>query len=67
MGSSNGKLCPVLREKCVSADGGASGLEVIAKRKDGVNSRWIDEHGIGYVSIRPHMTHGGSARVEAHT
>lgn len=50
MGSNNCKLCPPLHEKCVSADGQASGLELIAKRKDGVNSRWIDGHVIGYVS-----------------
>lgn len=51
MGSNDHKLCPVLREKCVSADGGASGLELIARHKDGINSHWIDDRAIGYVSI----------------
>lgn len=65
MGSNNGRLRPVLCEKCVSADGRASGLELIAKGKDGVNSHGIDDPVIGYVSIRPHRTRGWRVRVEA--
>lgn len=67
MGSNNRKPCPLLREKCVSADSGASGLELIAKHKDGINSHWIDDHITGYVSTRPHMAHGCSVGVEAPT
>lgn len=67
MGSNNGRLCPVLREKCVSADGGASGLELIAKPKEGVNSHGIDDCVTGYVSIWPHRTPGWSVGVEAPT
>lgn len=64
-GSNNCKPRPPPREKCVSADSGASGSELIAKRKDGVNSQWIDARFIGYVSVWPHMTYRWSVRVKA--
>lgn len=51
IGSNNCKPCSLPCEKCVSADGGASGLELIAKCKDGVNSQQIKAHVIGYVSV----------------
>lgn len=62
MGSNTGKPCPLLCEKCVSADGGASGLELIAGRKDGASSHGIDDHVSGYVSTRPRTAHGCSVR-----